>query len=458
MLGHHVSEKLSNWLNGWAFDPLAFMPMVVVLFLITVDWYDPLTLSSGLAMLIAMSPVWLPLYFGVFFWISWIDYIRFLFWFSQDYILVEIQLPPEVLKSPLAMETFLATLWNAGSETTYIQRIWRGSYRPIWSLEIASNEGRIGFYIHMRSGWRNIVEARLYAQFPEAKAHVVDDYVARIPFNLKEYDIFGCEYRKSSRAPNALPIKTYIDYGLDKDPKEEYKIDPISSILELFTQIGKGEHFWMQIILKARRNESEWYGFRFAKDDYKEPAAKEISRIIKGAADRTAALVKDKVEKEKVAIRGQQLLSESEKRRIDQIERSMSKLIFEAGIHVVYLAKKENYVGINAGAIIRFFDAYKGQDYTREYNELGVNGGTAMFDYPWQDFMKIRVRLSKENLFFRYKNRAYFYVPYDQVPVFMNTEELASLWHFPGSMVQTPGLNRVPSRRSEAPVNLPTGE
>ena len=139
------------------------------------------------------------------------------------------------------------------------------------------------------------------------------------------------------------------------------------------------------------------------------------------------------------------------------LERSLSKLTFECGIRVVYIAKKDNFAGINAGAIIRFFDAFKGQDADREYNALGITGGTTIFDYPWQDFMDIRLKILCDNLYFQYKNRAYFYVPYDQVPVFMTTEEIATLWHFPSSIIQTPGLNRVPSRRSEAPINLPTG-
>ncbi|MDI9354756.1 MAG: hypothetical protein QM532_00710 [Cyanobium sp. MAG06] len=29
-----------------------------------------------------------------------------------------------------------------------------------------------------------------------------------------------------------IPIKTYVDYGMDKNPKDEYIIDPLLSILE----------------------------------------------------------------------------------------------------------------------------------------------------------------------------------------------------------------------------------
>ena len=458
MLWHHLAEKLTKYINGWDIEMLGVTPILFLLLLLTAQAFDSNILPSVISALVIMSPVWLPIYLWVFFWISWIDYIRFLYWFSQAMVLVEVQLPQLVDKNPQAMETFLATMHNAGGETTFIARAWKGSYRAIWSLEIASNEGRISFYIHMRRAFRNILEARLYGQFPEAKLVEVDDYVARIPFNLEEYDIFGAEYSKDT--VDALPIKTYVDWKLDKDPKEEYKIDPITNILELLGQVGKNEYYWMQIILKARRNETEWYAFREKIDKFKNDAEEEVNNIIKGAATRAANLVGgDKEKKDQTMAqtlpRGTSILTEGERRRVDQIERSRSKLIFETGIRVVYLSRKENTAGINNGAIIRFFDTFKAQTSSREYNALNVTRGTTIFNYPWQDFHGIRKRILEKNLFFHYKNRAYFYVPYDQVPMFMNTEEIATLWHFPSAVVQTPGLNRVPSRRSEAPVNLP---
>jgi hypothetical protein len=458
MFWDHFAEDLSKKLNSWALEPLAVFPMGLVVLIFVADSFDPNITAGVLAMLVALSPIWMPLYFLIFFWITWIDYVRLMFWFSQNYVLLEVQLPQTVDKNPAAFETFLAMFHNAGGETTFLARMWKGSFRPIWALEIASNEGRIGFYIHMRRAFRNIAEARFYGQFPEAKLVEVDDYAARINFNLDEYDIFGSEYQKAK--PEALPIKTYIDWGLDKDPKEEFKIDPITNILELLGQVGKNEYFWMQIILKTRRGETEWYGFRFGKDEYTHGAEEEIGKIIKGAAERNAKLAtKDKAKMEQIieqaSSRGTAILTQGERTRVERIESSLSKLTFECGIRVIYMARKENHQGINNGAIIRLFDTFKGQDAKHDYNALGVTRGTTIFDYPWQDFRNTRLNILKESLFFHYKNRAYFYVPYDQVPVIMNTEEIATLWHMPSAVVQTPGLSRVPSRRSEAPVNLP---
>ena len=454
MLLHDHAKKVTNFLDGWQFEVMFVAPLFFLVLLIVAAAADPGAISGVLSATIAISPVWLPFFIGSFLLTSWVLYARFRFWFKQEYVLLHIQLPPEVEKSPLSMEAFFIALWNIGGETTFIDRVIKGQFRPVWSLEIASTEGRLGYYLHVRKGWRQITEARLYGQFPEAKVTEVDDYVSEIPFNLDDYSISGSEYGKSDKVPQALPIKTYVAYGLDKNPDEELKVDPITNILELLAQVGKGEHFWMQIICRGRKQD-EWYGFYLKENKFIKPARDYIEKLVKSAADRAKSFAGGEVDAAKqAASRGFMLLSEGERRRVDAIERSMTKLIFECGVRVVYLAKSEKFTGVNIGAMVRFFDSVRGQD---EYNALGLtNRGAIRFDYPWQDFMNIRKRTEWRHLYYRYKNRAYFFVPYDQVPVFLNTEELATLWHYPSSVIKTTGLNRIPSRVGDAPPNLPT--
>ncbi len=453
---HDGSHHFSEWLGKWGFDSLAIVPPAFVLFTGIAAATDPGAIEGVFAMVVFLSPLWLPIYLGNFFWVTWMHYIRYQFWFSTEMCLLEVQLPPEVTKSPLAMELFLSAMHNTGGETTFIARIWKGNYRAIWSIEIASNEGRIGFYIHMRRVWRSIIEARLYGQFPEAKITEVDDYVNKVPFNLEEYDIFGTEYKKDS--PESLPLKTYIDYQLDKNPDTpEIQVDPITNLVELLGHVGKDQYFWMQIVMRAFKAD-EWYGF-YLGDKFKEEAQEAITNITKGAIERAKKLTDDEAEQKRVGTRGATLLTPGERLRVEAIERSLTKLRFECGVRVVYIAKRsvgvrDPYHGINNGAVIRFFDAYKYPN----YNSLGPTQRlTSYFDYPWQDWGDVRKNMEKRNSWFRYKHRAYFYVPYDQVPVNMTTEELATIWHFPSSSVKTPALDRVQSRRSEAPINLPTG-
>ncbi|HVV15497.1 MAG TPA: hypothetical protein VHD55_03815 [Candidatus Paceibacterota bacterium] len=459
MLFHEWSHKFGNddslkiGLAGYHIEALVVAPVAFVIFLVAALSVDPAAVKAAALATAAISPVWVPLFIVSFFWTSWIEYIRFQFWFSQEHILLEVQLPPEVEKSPLSMELFLTTLWNSGGESTFIARIWKGQFRPVWALEIASNEGRVSYYIHTRQSWRNVIEARLYGQYPEAKITLAEDYAAKVNFNLDDYDLWGTEYSKAQAG--AVPIKTYVDYALDKNPDTpEIQVDPITNILEYFSHVGEGEYLWLQIIMKARKKD-EWFGFYdYKHDHYKDGGKAEIDKMVKVAGERAKKLVGEDPEKQAQAqARGLTLLTESERRRVEAIEKAMGKLTFECGMRGVYISKKGRFNPVNIGSLVRLFDPVRSND----YNQINPTRGMAIFDYPWQDFHDIRKRYIKKQTYEFYKNRAYFYVPYDQVPVFMNTEELATLWHFPNSKTAPPGLERVASKRSEAPANLPTG-
>lgn len=456
MLLHDAAQDTEDWIGGFAIDTVAVMPFFFFIFLWVALWYDPDAVSATLAALIWFSPLWLPVALAGGLLVTWVHYVRYHFWFKTKMTLLHIELPPEVTKSPLAMEIFFSGLWNTGNETTFIDRQWNGRCRPVWSLEIASNEGRIGFYLHLRKIYKDVVEAKIYGQFPEAKVTELDlekgeDYVDQVPFNLDEYDMWCGEYQKPNK-PDALPIKTYVDYELDKNADTpETKTDPITNLLELLNSRGPGEYLWVQMILRAHAKD-EYYGFVSKYDGFVEPAKKKIQEITKGAIERAQLLTDDPAEKKKVGSRGAMLMTEGEKDMVKAMERQMTKLIFQCGFRCLYIGKKEIYRGITGAFTFRLFDSYR-----NGYNELRGTRGMVRFDYPWEDFRGIRKRALQKNAFFHYKHRAYFYVPYDQVPVHLSTEELASLWHFPSSAVKTPNLQRVPSRRSEAPSNLPVG-
>jgi hypothetical protein len=79
------------------------------------------------------------------------------------------------------------------------------------------------------------------------------------------------------------------------------------------------------------------------------------------------------------------------------------------------------------------------------------------FDWNWwQDPSGKRKWHLKEHELEHYKRRYYeSYNHYDGTKV-MTTEELATIFHFPGKVAATPSLARIPSKRSEPPSNLPT--
>ena len=449
MLSYHAAHELTQKVK-FGVELAVVAPILYIGLIVFVLSNDPSAAQATFTALAATSPLWLPFFLLKYFWIYWIHYIRYKFWFSQETVLLEIQLPAEVTKNPKAMELVLTAMWNSGGEVTFIKRIWEGSFRPVWSLEISSNEGRVNYYLHLRRSLKSAVEARLYGQFPEAQVREVEDYTRDVPFSVDTFDMWGAEFRKDPTQPAAMPIKTYIDYGLDKDPDEEFKIDPITNVLELMANMGKDQYLWLQFIIKARKKD-EWYGFYLKGDKYKESFQTGLKKIMAGAAERAGSLVKDEQAKAQASARGLTLLTSGEKLKVEAMEHQIEKLLFECGIRVIYMAKKERFQGATIGSVGGIFNSFR----SSEFNSLSPTRWLASLDYPWQDFRNIRRTMMKKKLYFLFQNRAYFYVPMDQTPIFLSVEELATLWHFPSSAIRTPGLNRVASKRSEAPPDLP---
>jgi hypothetical protein len=148
------------------------------------------------------------------------------------------------------------------------------------------------------------------------------------------------------------------------------------------------------------------------------------------------------------------LLSEGERNVILALERATSKLAFNVGIRAIYIAKKDVFnTPFGIGGIIGNM---------KQFNSEGLNGfkpngdkWIAQFEYPWQDYKDIRRNMLSKRAIKAYKRRSYFYPPYQGKPLVMNTEELATIYHFPGSVSATPTLDRIPSKKGEAPANLP---
>ena len=62
------------------------------------------------------APLWLPASLVVFFWVSWVGYKLTQFLDKQKMVLLEVKVPKNVDKSPLAMEVVLNSLHQTSGE------------------------------------------------------------------------------------------------------------------------------------------------------------------------------------------------------------------------------------------------------------------------------------------------------------------------------------------------------
>lgn len=478
-------------------------------------------------------------------WRFWKMYVnqKFLDKFNADSIMLEIKLPREIMKSPLATEVALTSLLQGGGIGTWYHRNFLGGLPAYSSLEIASLEGVIHFYIRAHKKFKAIIEANFYAQYPGIEIVEADDYTKLIRYHHLSKDVYmwGAKYKLSEswRPTNPetgkpfedkkdekgykmkadfLPIKTYVDYGLDKDPKEEFKTDPITPLLEFMGSIGKGEYFWFQILVQDESvyNDKKMPKFYVNDKTHKHVSLVEIaqerkkqirtaSHVLKGDsfkddfgdpkekksgkkdADGKDIMIPALYAETKAVPKKEMDLTQDEKDEIEVINKKLSKPLALILPRLIYVTKKENFNGGHVQNILAFPKPYKG------YNSPGINDVTDPYDFPWQRIKHAEWRteemfeayVEREGFFphipsrksldswedlafwtssmktrkmFRMIYEAVFY-PFDHPHAddvsIVNMEELATLWHLPGQVAGTPTIPRIDSNKGVAPTNLP---
>ncbi|MBP9771534.1 MAG: hypothetical protein KBD16_01255 [Candidatus Pacebacteria bacterium] len=409
-----------------------------------------------------LAPLWLPVMMVWAFWTMWVKWRRAMFIDSQEPILLEIRVPKEIDKSPLAMELAINGFYATGDEGTWKDKYWKGGVRAWFSLELVSIEGQVKFFIWTWKKNVKNVQNHIYAQYPTVEIVEVPDYAMAFLFDKDKADIYAAEFGLGK--PDAYPIKTYIDYGLDRDPKEEYKIDPITPVIEYLGGLGKGEQAWIQIIIRAHKDEDKKEGGIFAgiksfedlfflvskiqgqlkpTDNWKDGVKKEIESIVEKRKIK-GKVGDDGEEKGTVA------LTMFEKDIVNALERSVSKLGFDAGIRVMYLAEKDAWNPGHKGALNGVF---------MQYNSPSLNafkkGDATTFDYWYQDPLGTKLPEMKQDMFEAYRARGFFHLPHKRKHFVLNAEELATIFHFPGGVAATPTLSKIESKKSGPPGNLP---
>ncbi len=411
---------------------------------------------SGLFINVNSADVLQVLYYSAFFWVPFflififydifLAYKRAIWIAKQDYILLEIKLPRDIFKSPKAMEFFFNGMFKGDNETTWYDVWVKGQTRPQGSLEIVSIDGGIHFFIRTRKWLKNAMESNLYSQYPGIEIFEVPDYTLPVKYDPEVNGLWGTEFVLAE--PDIFPIKTYIDYGMDKDPKEEHKIDPITPFIEYIASFGRGHQFWLQLVVRSHKAEDTDPETGKKVDlKWKKDAEVQIKKILDNAKG-------DKDENGKYT--ASRFLTQDENDKITALNRSISKNGFDVGMRFIYTAPKDIFfTGNVTGAIGGIMNLNAPN--LNGFKLSNITGGT--FIYPWQDwFAKHKKRIvteEKQGMLDAYKRRAYFFKPYRRKYFTLNSEELATIFHLPGGVSTTPTFERIESRKAEAPANLP---
>lgn len=456
-------SKFVNWIGDWGISRGVFLVVLYGALYLYLGTLIPSLPLYTFNWLLGTAPIWVPIALLIGFWTVWIWYIQSVFLSGRNPILLEVKMPRNVYKSPRAMEIAFSLLSISSGETTFLHRAWKGQVRPFFSFEMASFGGEIHYYIWCWRNYKAEVEACLYGQYPEVELTEVEDYAMKFDFDPKKYSAFGCDWRLESYAVdpsgdghtsmsasdfriNAYPPKSYIDFELDKDPKDEYRVDPLSTIVEFMGSIEPQEQIWWQIVIRKC-------------GDLGVLARTELDHLWQHMIEHEVELIREQA----LRTPGKHADEEGAQgkfphptwKQTEQIrfmERNLGKYPFEVGARGVYITTGHLHGPTYTG--MRWLwkpignPMYQGHWRPRRWcND---------FDWPWQDVADIRWNLALRRYFDAYRRRLFFHSPWIIPTNVVTNETLATMWRPPSNTVATPGLQRIPATKAPAPPNLPT--
>jgi hypothetical protein len=406
---------------------------------------------------------WIPFNF-IFMWMLWIWYANELngVWGAkQKYILLAIDIPKGNDQSPKAVENFFTYLAGAHSNLNLIDRYVDGKSQLYFSCEIVSIGGYTQFIIHTPADFRNLIEAGIYSQYPDAEITQIQDYTAGFPvvYPDDEYDVWGAEFVPTAKT-DLLPIKTYEAFEHNYGKPEMQFRDPMSSLMDLCSSLRPGENLWYQILVRPTGIDWTKKGGPAIAAIFGEKAKGKVTilnKIIDGFADGLGYLIgiqfNPTVEAAKDATAKKMMdLKPEEKKQVEGIQEKIAKLGFECKQRMVYIARKDV---MNKPKVVNGFVGYIKQFGLNDLN--GIKPDTSVTGTSTAYFMKdSRVTSRKRKIVSAYMGRSMWR---GRMPYILNVEELATLWHFPiESVVRAPLIQKTPGRKAEPPTALPLGQ
>jgi hypothetical protein len=239
--------------------------------------------------------------------------------------------------------------------------------------------------------------------------------------------------------------------------------------VELFGSMSKGEQMWMQIVITPSKKEyPEHARFWQKTHDWVTESEMQIKKIL---SEFTRYHDRPGMSQAK-EIRAPDFL----KSVMDGASRKMLKIGFDTGIRVCYVAKKELF-NLNNRRNLRLIFRQYAAPYINELwriNSTQADAFSTNFFNSWFPATSATITRLADRMLLEYREREFFHPPMRHkihfpwpfspyiFPNFfhhhinvLNTEEIASLWHFPGQILKVPTLERIESKEAAPPTNLP---
>jgi len=395
-------------------------------------------------------------------WIAWeiykylknVDYVSSIKW-----TYLQITVPEEAAQTPKSMESAFEIWGGMHKDPDIIEMLFEGYMLAWFSCELQCSRSKARYIMVVPTVHSKFFEGVIYGQYPTAEVKEVEDYAQEFTYqNLgKTFELYGTEMHLVE--DDIYPIRTYKEYE-DALAEDDRFIDPHQALIEAYTNIEEGEHFWVQILVRpvSARVINKWA----------EEGQEKISELSGNKKEKEAgllgqfgklftALPRELMEAffsgplEPLDARQEQrefhVYNPSEAAEMEGILQKVSHSGFKTLIRVVHIAPAGKLHKPNISKAIGAFKQFNtfnlnslkpdpdtktnGPNYVLKQTRRAYRSRALLLNFQWRDFWG------------------------DDNGYMMTAEELATLYHFPIKYVHAPAVERATSGLGSPPDNLP---
>ncbi|MFA6194404.1 MAG: DUF87 domain-containing protein [Patescibacteria group bacterium] len=296
---------------------------------------------------------------------------------------------------------------------------WLTGRNDQFSFEIVASHNRISFYIAAPKESARYLEQQIHAHYPQAVIEELEDYNS---FSLKGAIAAG--YLRTTKN-FVFPIKTY----------QKMEVDPLNSLINILSKLDKDESLAIQYTVRSARG--SWHGTsrRVAQSIIKKQsvknglmAASSYGRFLNFFNE----LMPSSKPKDPAHPLDMKKLSAVEEEMLKAIEEKNLKAGLDVNVRVVACANTKEKANVYLDNVSSAFMEYNNFSYGNVFSRVYKSDPDKII----KDFI------------YRYFR--------EQTSFLMNSEELASIFHFPLSGTETPNIFWLTSRVAPAPAEIPT--
>lgn len=301
-------------------------------------------------------------------------------------------------------------------------------YDDYLSFEIAATGQRISFYINCPQHLQDLVEKQIQAQYPSAQIEAV-----------KAYNPFTPESKQA-----AVELKLQKEFMYPFRTYKNMESDPLNAITNAMSKLEEGQSAVLQMIASPASDKWQKRPRHVALEIQQgkspsEVGRSEFSKAMGGFRSELANSLgmssgkKNHENRESIDLSGRYSaiqLTPMQQEIVKRLEEKASRPGYQVNLRLITSAANQSTADSTMRNLLASFMQFSMPPFNG-FQTLKRKAKTVVYDYIF------RVFHANEH-------------------ILLNTEELASIWHLPTPMIETPNIKWLLFKKAPAPINMPT--